>query len=148
MPCRDYESDSWSNTSYDEINRLKKQADRLARIACKAMDALEQDGRADLLLLKDDEVRAWWEQHKEADRKEKARVAEIERRERIKAEALARLSQEEKELLGLAKPASKKKSVSSAKQVKAIPKVWLDNEDDVIEEHEVNGEKFYVRMMK
>ena len=103
MPCRDYESDSWSNTSYEEINRLKKQADRLARIACKAMDALEQDGRADLLLLKDDEVRAWWTEHKEADRK--AREAE-ERKQALKAakaRALAKLSDEEKVLLGLKK---------------------------------------------
>lgn len=105
MPCRDYESDSWGHPDDSgRVGKLKEQADRLARIACKAMDALEENGIEDFLLLKDDEVRQWWQQHKEADRKEKARIAEKERRERVKAEALARLSDEEKELLGLAQP--------------------------------------------
>jgi len=114
MPCRDYESDSWDYSS--ENRKLKQQADKLARIACKAMQALEELEQEDFLLLKDDEVRQWWAQHKEADRKEKARVAEKERRERVKAEALARLSAEEKELLGLApaKKSSKKKASSSS----------------------------------
>lgn len=114
MPCRDYESDNWDYSS--ENRKLKQQADKLARIACKAMQALEELEQEDFLLLKDDEVRQWWAQHKEADRKEKARVAEKERRERVKAEALARLSAEEKELLGLApaKKSSKKKASSSS----------------------------------
>lgn len=106
MPCRDYESDTWDYSS--ENRQLKKQADRLARIACKAMTALAEMGKEDFLLLQDDEVREWWQAHQEADRKEKARIAEKERRERIKADALARLSDEEKELLGLAKPKQKK----------------------------------------
>ena len=105
MPCRDYESDSWGHADDSgRVGKLKEQADRLARIACKAMDALEELEKEDFLLLKDDEVREWWQQHKEADRKEKARIAEQERKARIKAEALARLSDEEKELLGLAQP--------------------------------------------
>ena len=103
MPCRDYDSDSWSTPS-TENRKLKEQADMLARIACKAMTALEENELEDFLLLKDDEVRAWWLKHKEADRKEKARIAEQERRERIKADALNRLTDEEKEVLGLTKP--------------------------------------------
>jgi hypothetical protein len=99
MPCKDYESD-WSS----DVDELKAQNDRLARIACKAMTALEDNEIEDFLLLKDDEVREWWQAHKEADRKERARLAEIERKERVRAEALARLSDEEKELLGLTKP--------------------------------------------
>ena len=112
MPCRDYESDNWSYDNSREVAKLKKQADKLARIACKAMDALEESGIEDLLLLKDDEVREWWLKHKEADRKERERVAEKERKERIKAEALARLSAEEKEVLGLAPKVSAKKKYS------------------------------------
>lgn len=106
MPCRDYESDN----GYEMREHYKEQCDKLARIACKAMTELTKSGRGDFLILKDDEVREWWEAHQEADRKEKARVAEIERKERVKREALARLSDEEKELLGLSKPKSKKKS--------------------------------------
>jgi hypothetical protein len=123
MPCRDYESDTWDYSS--ENRKLKAQADKLARIACKAMSALEELEKEDFLLLKDDEVREWWQKHKEADRKEKARVAEKERRARVKAEALARLSDEEKELLGLASP---KKKLGS-KQVHAEPEVYEYDED-------------------
>lgn len=142
MPCRDYESDSWNNGSYEEISRLKDQANRLARIACKAMTALEEDGRADLLLLKDDEVRKWWTAHQEADRKEKARVAEKERRERVKAEALARLSQEEKELLGLVpKAATKKKPAKTVLTKVAWP-------DDEVETHTIDGETFNTWLKK
>lgn len=106
MPCRDYSSDDWGVSS--SAPKLKAQMDMLARIACKAMEALEKDGRADFLLLQDDEVRDWWLAHKEADRKERARVAELQRREALKQEALNKLSDEEKELLGLKKPKVKK----------------------------------------
>jgi hypothetical protein len=141
MPCRDYQSDDWGVSS--SAPKLKQQMDMLARIACKAMDALEEDGRADLLLLKDDEVRVWWEQHKEADRKERARVAEKERKDRIKAEALARLSQEEKELLGLA---SKKKSVMVRDPFEIDDEI--DDYDDYFQEHVIDGEQISVRYIK
>jgi AAA+ ATPase superfamily predicted ATPase len=106
MPCRDYET-SYNSPSYTET-RLKEQCDRLARIACKAMTALEADGHADFLLLKDDEVREWWLQHKEADRKrmeeearKKAERAEKKRLKKIKTELLERLTEDEKKALGL-----------------------------------------------
>lgn len=98
MPCRDYFTDGdlgWNRERY------KEQCDKLARIACAAMTELEKVGKADFLVLKDDELRNWWEAHKEADRKERARIAEIERQEQVKQEALDRLTDEEKELLGL-----------------------------------------------
>ena len=118
MPCRDYSSDDWGVAR--SAPQVKEQMDMLARIACKAMQTLEDNGIEDFLLLKDEEVRDWWAAHKEADRKEQARLAEIERRERIKTEALARLSHEEKELLGLIKPTkqSKKKHVKIANPIK------------------------------
>lgn len=97
MPCVDYES-SYSDSS----GKLKKQADKLARIACAAMEELERNGVSEVLLLKNDELREWWAKHKEADRIEQERIAEKERRARVKQEALDRLSDEEKELLGLA----------------------------------------------
>lgn len=102
MPCQSYD-DSWDNGSNErKIRELKKQADMLARIACKALTELEKNSVEDLLLLKDDEVRTWWSKHKEDDAREQARLMEIERRARVREEALARLSDEEKELLGLA----------------------------------------------
>lgn len=76
MPCRDYEDDRRYDEYDARVQSLKKQNDRLARIACRAMTALEQDGRADLLLLADEEVRSWWEQHKIADAKARAEAEE------------------------------------------------------------------------
>ena len=121
MPCRDYESDSPSY--YEDYRKMKKQADRLARMACSAMEELERNGIAEVLLLKNDEVREWWAAHKEADRKERARVAELQRREAVKQEALNKLSNEEKELLGLTKPKAKSKSTTNTVMVDEIEKI-------------------------
>jgi hypothetical protein len=100
---------NWAHSSSDsDVRRLKKEADKLARIACAAMTELEKMGKEDFLILKNEEVGHWWASHKEADRKERERVAELERRERLKKEALDRLTDEEKELLGLKKPIVKK----------------------------------------
>ena len=97
--------DNWRSAPSDErkIKELKAQADKLARIACKALNALEAMEKEDFLLLQDNEVREWWAEHNEADRR--AREAE-ERKQAIKAakaRALAKLSDEEKVLLGLKK---------------------------------------------
>ena len=59
MPCQDYRD----TTNFTE-DRLREQNDKLARIACKAMDLLEELGKEDFLLIKDKEVRDWWQQHK------------------------------------------------------------------------------------
>lgn len=102
MPCMSYDT-NWAHGSNDrDIKRLKEEADKLARIACAAMTELEKQGREDFLILKNEEVGTWWAKHKEADRKERERVAELERKKRVKEEALKRLTDEEKELLGLA----------------------------------------------
>ena len=104
MPCRDYESASYTSpTASWEYKDLQKQNDRLARIACKAMTELVEQGKADFLILRDDEVREWWEKHQEADRK--AQEAEVEKRRiaKIKKDALAKLSPEERKALGIKK---------------------------------------------
>ena len=117
MPCQSYDT-NWAN-DYDDrkLRELKKETDKLARIACAALSELEKEGKADFLILKNDELREWWTAHKEADRKEQARLAEIERKRLIKKEALARLSDEEKEVLGLTKT---KKSVAKKKPDNAV----------------------------
>jgi hypothetical protein len=101
MPCRDYEDDYRTVNDSREKAELRKQNDRLARIACKAMTALEEAGQEDFLLLKDEEVREWWAKHKEADAKAKAEREEKARIARIKKEALAKLSTEERKALGI-----------------------------------------------
>ena len=144
MPCQSYDN-SWDRGDDDrrKIRELKKQADMLARIACKALTELEDNKIEDLLLLRDDEVRAWWQAHKEADRKAAAARAEKERKEKIKEEALAKLSHEERELLGIApqltQPKTRKKSSSATavidiegllKKVNHWEDKYYDNDDD------------------
>jgi len=105
MPCRDYQDSPSADT-----DALRKQNDRLARIACKAMDILVETGNADLLLTGDDEVRNWYTAHKEADRKaqeearrrkivEDMRLARIEHKKKLIQTAMSKLTPEEKEAL-------------------------------------------------
>ena len=138
MPCQSYDN-SWDDGSDQrKIRELKKQADMLARIACKALTELEKNEIEDMLLLRDDEVRLWWKKHKEDDAREQARLAEIERKKRVKEEALARLSDEEKELLGLKKPDPKNKF--NNRVVHPKPKVVWEDEDGKWFEDEDDGE--------
>jgi len=103
MPCRDYEADSYYSTK--KAAELAVQNDRLARIACKAMTELVKAGKADFLVLEDDEVREWWEKHQEADRKaqeaDRKAAAEKARKTRLRNEVLAKLTPEEREALGI-----------------------------------------------
>lgn len=104
MPCRDYEdSYSYNSNSDEKIRDLKKQNDRLARIACAAMTELEKLGKEDFLILKNEEVGTWWAKHKEADRLAQIAKAEIARKAKIKKDALAKLTDEEKKVLGIKK---------------------------------------------
>jgi hypothetical protein len=93
MPCRDYYSDSDNHTvSQATYDALKERADLLARVACKALNELESNEVADLLLIKDNEVREWWLQHKEDDRKERLREAK-QAKAKLKKEEAARVMQ-------------------------------------------------------
>lgn len=92
--------------SYDDrpdygISEWKKKTDKLARIACKALTELEKQGRADFLLIDDTEVREWWTAHKEADAKAQAAREEKARVHKLRNEALAKLTAEEKKILGV-----------------------------------------------
>ena len=141
MPCMSYDT-NWANDSSDrDIKRLKAEADKLARIACAAMTELEKMGKEDFLILKNEEVGTWWAAHKEADRRERERVAEIERKERVKKEALDRLTDEEKELLGLKKPAAKKhKKYSPSKETYSIEVEEMDFDEWTKENREYAAE--------
>lgn len=107
MPCNSYESNWASDSSVYEVRKIKREADRLARIACQAMQTLEDMGQADFLLLKDSEVREWWVAHKEADRKAREAAAEKLRREELREAALAKLTPEERTALGIKTPRRK-----------------------------------------
>lgn len=125
MPCRDYESDN----GFSQREDYKRQCDKLARVACAAMEELVKQGKEDFLILKNPEVAEWWAAHSKADRKEKARIAEIERRERVKKEALDRLTDEEKELLGLAPKVKKTHKKYTSTYAHAEPMEYYEEED-------------------
>jgi hypothetical protein len=108
------------------MRKMKERNDLLARVACRALTELEDNGIADLLLLRDDETREFWIKHKEFDRKRRAAEAEKLRLEEVKKAALAKLTDEEKAALGIdvlkaLSPAafSKKKKTSSAMSLPA-----------------------------
>lgn len=98
MPCMSYDDRPDYST-----REWKTKTDKLARIACKAMEELVKSGKADFLLIKDDEVREWWDQHQEADRKAREAREQKERDARVRREALAKLTDEEKKILGIKK---------------------------------------------
>lgn len=85
MACRSFPED------FPEEMETRKKLDIVSRIACKALQHIEDSGDGlEMLILKDPETAKWWTAHKEADRKERAKEA-----------ALAKLTKEERKLLGL-----------------------------------------------
>jgi hypothetical protein len=115
MPCLSYDT-QWvhdpvrASKKTAEVIALKNECDRLARIACNAITALEKFD-PELKTFKDRDSRKWWSDHKKADQarilkeeKEKAKMAE---QERLRKEALAKLTPEEIAAFGLNKKGRK-----------------------------------------
>lgn len=98
MPCND---GGYSSQDDYELRELKKRNDKLARIACAVMTALEAEGHEDFIMLQNEEVREWWAEHKEYDRKRREAEAERRRLAQLKKDALAKLSPEECKVLGI-----------------------------------------------
>lgn len=92
-----------TSVNRDSDYTLKKQCDRLANFAYIAMKHLEDNNMQDFVLLKHDDLRSWWNKHKEAMRQEQLAKEAKARRAELKERALARLTDEEKEALGLKK---------------------------------------------
>lgn len=109
MPCRSYDTD-WFDTGKPTRNlealTLKTECDKLARIACKAMYALEKLD-PELKSFKDQESRKWWTKHKKDDQerieKEAKEKTKREEEARLREQALAKLTPEEIQAFGLDK---------------------------------------------
>lgn len=108
MPCMSYDTewfDSSRSRNTDAI-KLKKECDKLARIACKAMTALEKLD-PELKDIKDQETRKWWTIHQKADQeriaKEEKAKAKKEEADKLRQQALAKLTPEELEVMGFSK---------------------------------------------
>ena len=97
---KELKKDFESTTSMSDTT-LKRQCDRLAAFAHVALETLEANGQADFLLLKHDELRDWWAQRKHHIAvAEQARLEKLRRAE-LKAQALLKLTAEEREILGI-----------------------------------------------
>jgi hypothetical protein len=113
MPCRSYDDEPnyGSSGSMETQNKM----DMLARVACRALTALEtinavagndvkntvNIGATVNEVLTDSEVAVWWPKHKAADAAEQARLKSEAKTERAKKAALAKLTTSEKKLLGV-----------------------------------------------
>jgi len=87
----------------DSAYSLKKKCDQISGIAHIAMQTLEENGIADFVLLKHDDIRDWWKERK-LEIVRQREVAEAKANKALlRARALARLTEEEKEALGLKK---------------------------------------------
>lgn len=98
----DYAENGDLDDEDDEMSKKKLKPKQPSVGMCeRIMDALCEDGRGDLLLLKDDEIREWWASVLRC-REQKAKIrAEQERRERVRDEALRKLTDEERKVLGI-----------------------------------------------
>lgn len=101
MPCRD---DDVPDNRDHTIALLRTQNDKLAQLLCSLCKALEIYGTDFPHVLKmerAEELSKWWIEHKKRDAARKHAENELQRKARQKKELLAKMSDEELELLGL-----------------------------------------------
>jgi hypothetical protein len=92
MPCRD---DQWE---YQKDKENRERSDMIARIACKVLEAYEKQGFSAGMLL-DTKEHNWWLAHKKADEARIQKEQESERIEKIRRNALSKLTLEERKAL-------------------------------------------------
>ncbi len=91
-PCSD---GGYSNSQFAE---LKARADLVTRLLCEILgDSFGQQ----VLGGGSNELRAWWDAHQQADAKRLAAEDETRRRRDVALKARLKLTQEERELLGI-----------------------------------------------
>jgi len=110
MPCYDGRDDNNNHYLCGQITKLEKDKDQLTRMLCSVCKIVELTHDDDSALPHNAKI--WWSEHKEADaiREKKARQAAAKKRKareekirkmEIAETALAKLSSEEIEALGL-----------------------------------------------
>ena len=120
MPCRDYYSEGEELRMEQQATaKLKKQNDKLTRMLCAITTTIEEEGELFHFLtltnwkesgVTEDEYREWWRRHKIEDAKRKEREREDRERmldemvkEQKRKDALEKLTDEERKLLGVKK---------------------------------------------
>jgi hypothetical protein len=122
MPCRDYEEDcsvSYSESQYKSLELLKQKAheraDEVAQVACTVFNAIRgicigRDIDMKLLLCNSvhgkteeeiDQALTWWKAHEISDTIVTRKRLEAIRKEELRNQALSKLTNEEREALGL-----------------------------------------------
>lgn len=76
--------------------------DEVTRHLCRLCQRCEDKGMENLIL--EAEVRAWWDDHKAADRARREEEAENTNREQLRRNALGKLTSEERVALGHKQP--------------------------------------------
>jgi hypothetical protein len=107
MPCRDdYTADDYRVRT----SNLQKKHDQLTRFLCTVLHTLEEENElghfAELFNYKEggitrEELFAWWKEHKEEDARRKDAERKAREIQERRAAALAKLSKEERKLLGV-----------------------------------------------
>ena len=98
MPCRD--GGPPLGESHSELQQAK--IDKLTRMLCTLCKRLE-DHEEGNHIYDSHELDVWWAEHKEQDRIREQRESQERAEERFKKEAVAKLSPEERKVLGLEK---------------------------------------------
>ena len=105
MPCRDWEGhDDNSDYYLRDLHAAQRKNDQLAQMLCALCGKLEGTV-AKGLIASTPGLERWWKAHKKADElrrvEEKRKADEAARKQRIKQQALGKLTPEERRELGL-----------------------------------------------
>jgi hypothetical protein len=115
MPCRDFYDDHPSAYYESEVSGLRRQVSFAESVLCQTLAALEKavGNPLDLIDYREagvtrSELEKWWKNHKALDAKHRAEeaakkkeAAEKRAKAKKRKELLAKMSDEEKEILGL-----------------------------------------------
>lgn len=91
MPC----NDGCGPTTYDIRNA------NAANLLCRLMTKIEKEGLYRQFVPKDSALEDWWNWHKQEDDKKLAEERSRLQRGKLKAQALNKLTEEEREALGI-----------------------------------------------
>lgn len=112
MPCRDYYDDNPGAYYADTIDGLRKQVSFAESALCQTLVAfnayacLRQENALDFIKYKDaginrKQLEKWWAEHTRKDEESKHRAAVKEEKDRVRKQALAKLSPAERKILGV-----------------------------------------------
>ncbi len=109
MPCRDYYDENPSAYYKDTIEGLRKQVSFAESALCAALRHIESAYDADPVQyvdcksagIKPKELKEWYVNHKALDEKHRAEEEARAQAHRIRNQALAKLTAEEKKVLGV-----------------------------------------------